>query len=117
VVDVRLNNVSQLAGFTKRDDLGYLLDRVIGADYAHVPLLAPTQELIDAYRKTGIGVAEFERRFLALMRERHVESAPEAALADGDCLLCSEPDAAQCHRSFVVAYLTPYLPDLTVRHL
>lgn len=117
VVDVRLNNVSQLAGFTKRDDLGYFLDRVIGAGYAHVPLLAPTQELIDAYRKTGIPVAEFRKHFLALMKQRHVESAPEAALADGDCLLCSEPDASQCHRGFVVDYLAPYLSDLTVQHL
>jgi uncharacterized protein (DUF488 family) len=107
VVDVRLNNVSQLAGFTKKADLAYFLEAIGGISYTHVPLLAPTQGLIDAYRKEGLGVAEFEQQFIALMKKRRVESAPEAALQDGDCLLCSEPDAVHCHRRFVAEYLAP----------
>jgi uncharacterized protein (DUF488 family) len=117
VVDIRLNNVSQLAGFTKRDDLGYFLDRIAGIDYLHVPLLAPDQELIDAYRKQGLLYADFAERFRKLLRERKVETAPEAALRDGDCLLCSEVNASECHRSVVAAYLAPHYEDVTVTDL
>lgn len=90
VVDIRLNNVSQLAGFTKRDDLAYFLDAIAGIAYVHVPLLAPTQDLIDDYRKNGIRYDEFAVRFREQLKERKVESAPDAKLRDGDCLLCSE---------------------------
>jgi uncharacterized protein (DUF488 family) len=117
VVDIRLNNVSQLAGFTKRDDLGYFLDRVAGIGYTHVPLLAPDQDLIDAYRKQGLPYAEFAARFRKLLRKRTVESAPEAALRDGDCLLCSEVNASECHRSVVAAYLAPHYTDVIVTDL
>jgi uncharacterized protein (DUF488 family) len=117
VVDIRLNNVSQLAGFAKKADLAYILDQIAGIGYVHVPLLAPTQELLDAYRKQGIGSEAFERDFLALMRERAVEAAPEAALRDGDCLLCSEELPEHCHRRFVADYLRPYYAGLSVEHL
>ena len=53
VVDVRLKNTSQLAGFTKRDDLEYFLQRVLGADYCHTDFLAPTPDLLKAYRESG----------------------------------------------------------------
>lgn len=117
VVDVRLNNVSQLAGFAKKQDLAYFLDQVTGIGYEHVPLLAPTQELLDAYRKHDLGWEEFEREFTALMRARRVESAPDAVLHDGDCLLCSEAKADHCHRRFVADYLAPHYRNLTVAHL
>jgi uncharacterized protein (DUF488 family) len=117
VVDIRLNNVSQLAGFAKKADLAYFLDQILGIGYVHVPLLAPTQELLDAYRKQGIGSQAFERDFLALMRERRVQAAPEAALDDRDCLLCSEAKAAHCHRRFVADYLVPHYPGMSVEHL
>ena len=51
VVDVRLNNVSQLAGFAKKDDLAYFLREICGMDYIHLPALAPTQEMLDQYKK------------------------------------------------------------------
>src|SRR5215211_8557792 len=73
VVDVRLNNVSQLAGFSKRDDLRYFLREICGLDYVHLPELAPTQELLDHYRKLKAGWPAYERRFLTLMRQRRVE--------------------------------------------
>lgn len=117
VVDIRLNNVSQLAGFTKRDDLAYFLDRVAGIGYAHVPVLAPTQDLIDSYRKKGMPFGDFAREFTALMKKRAVESLPEAKLHDGDCLLCSEVNASECHRSLVAAYLAPHYKKLTVTDL
>jgi uncharacterized protein (DUF488 family) len=117
VVDIRLNNVSQLAGFTKREDLGYFLDRVAGIGYDHVPLLAPDQDLIDAYRKQGLPYADFAARFRKLLRSRDVENAPEAKLHDGDCLLCSEVNASDCHRSVVAAYLAPHYKNVTITDL
>ena len=50
VLDVRLNNVSQLAGFTKKEDLEFFLRRIGDMDYLHLPELAPTQDLIDTAR-------------------------------------------------------------------
>src|SRR5438445_8599836 len=70
LLDVRLNNVSQLAGFAKRDDLAYFLREICGADYRHEPLLAPTQELLDAYKKQKGDWEDYERDFLDLMAER-----------------------------------------------
>jgi len=51
LLDVRLNNVFQLAGFTKRDDLPFFLKEICGAKYVHQPLLAPTQEMLDTEEK------------------------------------------------------------------
>src|SRR4051812_25683705 len=117
VVDIRLNNLSQLAGFTKRDDLAYFLDRVAGIGYAHVPVLAPSQGLIDAYRKQGMPFADFTREVTKLLKQRGVENLPEARLVDRDCLLCSEVNASECHRSLVAAYLAPHYKKLTVADL
>ena len=75
VVDVRLRNVSQLAGFAKggKDNLGFLLDEVCGVDYVHLPKLAPTKELLDDYRKGRCDWDDYERRFPELMRSRAIE--------------------------------------------
>ena len=80
LIDVRLNNVSQLAGFTKRDDLRFFLREVLGAEYAHEPLLAPTQEMLDAYKKGKGKWDDYEREFRELMRQRAVEDAVGGAL-------------------------------------
>jgi primosomal protein N'' len=77
---VRLNNVSQLAGFSKRDDLSSFLRELCGAEYIHELLLAPTQELLDEYKKRNGDWEDYERRFLALMRERKVEEHTDRAL-------------------------------------
>jgi uncharacterized protein (DUF488 family) len=117
VVDVRLNNVSQLAGFAKRDDLRYFLQSIGGIDYTHLPDLAPTQEMLDAYKKQKGDWAEYERRFLALMSERQMESTAPERLHDGDCLLCSEHEPDCCHRRLVCEYLAAHDVDLEVTHL
>jgi uncharacterized protein (DUF488 family) len=117
IVDIRLNNVSQLAGFTKRDDLAYFLEQVAGIGYAHVPVLAPTQDLIDSYRKKDMPFEDFAWEFTTLMQTRAVETLPEARLRDGDCLLCSEEHASVCHRSLVATYLAPHYKNLTVTDL
>src|SRR5262249_11835985 len=107
LLDVRLNNRSQLAGFAKRDDLAYFLRELVDADYEHAPLLAPTQDILDAYKKKGaMPWQEYEDRFLALMRERGIEKnlAPED-FAKRTVLLCSEDTPTQCHRRLVAEYL------------
>jgi len=115
---VRLNNRSQLAGFAKRDDLAYFLRELCDAGYEEAPLLAPTQELLDAYKKSGESWDDYQRRFLELMRQRHVERefAPED-FAVPTVLLCSEATAEHCHRRLVVEYWQAHWPDVTPVHL
>ena len=105
VVDVRLNNVSQLAGFAKRDDLEYFLRRVCGIDYVHLPALAPTQEMLAAYRKDHKDWNIYEKQFLDLMRERRIEEEIPREIVDGGCLLCSDDKPHRCHRRLVAQYL------------
>ena len=69
VVDVRLNNVSQLAGFSKRDDLKYFLREIVGIDYVHLPLLAPTANILEAYKKHKGDWGIYEPAFLDLMKK------------------------------------------------
>ena len=117
VVDVRLNNASQLAGFAKRDDLAWFLREIGGVDYTHVPVLAPTQELLSAYRKADVDWHTYELRFLDLMRERRIEETLDRALLDEGCLLCSEDQPHQCHRRLVVEYLREHWGNIDVVHL
>jgi uncharacterized protein (DUF488 family) len=117
VVDVRLNNVSQLAGFAKRDDLAYFLTTICGVEYVHVPELAPTQEMLDAYKKHGASWAEYEDQFLQLMRERRIEETIPSDLIQDGCLLCSEDQPHQCHRRLVAEYLNERWGDIHINHL
>lgn len=117
VVDVRLNNVSQLAGFAKRDDLAYFLATICGIEYVHVPELAPTQEMLDGYKKHGASWEEYEDRFLELMRERRVEDTISPELVQDGCLLCSEDQPHQCHRRLVAEYLNEHWGDIDIKHL
>src|SRR5207248_1868211 len=106
LIDVRLNNVSQLAGFAKREDLQFFLRELCGADYVHERLLAPTQEMLDAYKKGKGSWDEYERKFLALMADRQIENNLDRSLfAERSVLLCSEPTAEHCHRRLVTDYL------------
>ena len=117
VVDVRLNNVSQLAGFAKRDDLKFFLQRVCGIDYVHLPDLAPTKEMLADYRKKRMGWDDYERQFLNLMRERRIEESIPREIVDGGCLLCSEDKPHHCHRRLVAEYLHDRWGGIDVRHL
>lgn len=117
VVDVRLNNVSQLAGFAKRDDLKYFLRRVCGIDYVHLPALAPTQEMLAAYRKDQKDWNIYEKQFLDLMRERRIEEEIPREIVDGGCLLCSEDKPHRCHRRLVAQYLDEHWGGIEIRHL
>jgi uncharacterized protein (DUF488 family) len=117
VVDVRLNNVSQLAGFSKRDDLKYFLKEILDVEYVEAPLLAPTQPLLDAYKKSKGRWEDYERDFLRLMEERQIEDKIDPALLAGGCLLCSEETPHHCHRRLVVDYLQQRWGNLAIKHL
>jgi uncharacterized protein (DUF488 family) len=117
LIDVRLNNVSQLAGFTKRDDLKFFCEAILSIDYLHVPELAPTQDMLDAYKKERGDWAEYERKFLGLMAERKVEDTLARERMDGGCLLCSEPAPDHCHRRLVAEYLKSKWADVEIEHV
>lgn len=117
LVDVRLNNVSQLAGFAKRDDLSFFLEDICGMGYHHEPQLAPTKEMLDAYKKHGARWDDYERRFLNLMSERRIEDRVPPELMDNAVLLCSEATAHHCHRRLVAEYLASHWGEATIEHL
>lgn len=118
LIDVRLNNVSQLAGFAKRDDLRFFLKELCGADYVHSPELAPTKDILNAYKKGDMPWETYEDKFLNLMSQRSIEKSIKPALLDHGCLLCSEHEPHLCHRRLVVEYLNQHSSlDLEVKHL
>lgn len=117
LIDVRLNNSSQLAGFTKKDDLRYFLKSIANIDYIHLPELAPTQQLLDAYKKQKGNWEDYETGFLDLLRQRKVENTlPKEAFQSG-CLLCSEEKPHHCHRRLVAEYLQREWGNLNTTHL
>ena len=117
VVDVRLNNVSQLAGFAKKDDLAYFLKEICGIEYIHLPELAPTQDILDEYKKQSGDWKTYETRFFTLMKQRRIEeTVPKEVIADG-CLLCSEDKPTFCHRRLVAEYHKQHWGDVTISHL
>jgi uncharacterized protein (DUF488 family) len=117
LVDVRLNNVSQLAGFTKKDDLRYFTKTICNIDYVHVPDLAPTQDILDAYKKKKGDWNLYEHQFLDLMRARHIEETTSRELLDGGCLLCSEEKPHHCHRRLVAEYLREKWGEVEIEHI
>lgn len=118
VIDVRLHNTSQLAGFAKADDLAYFLKTINGMDYTPEPSLAPTEALMKFFKTDKGDWTVFARDFSALMKERKIEKALQPSFFDGACLLCSEATAHRCHRRLVVEYLNrEWNGALEVEHL
>lgn len=117
VVDVRLNNVSQLAGFAKRNDLEFFLREICHMDYVHLPELAPTQDILDEYKKNKGDWAVYEQKFLELMRKREIEKRVDPAVIADGCLLCSEDKPHHCHRRLVAEYLKSHWGDVEVAHI
>ncbi len=118
LLDVRLNNSSQLAAFSKKEDLRFFLRELCSAEYVHEPLLAPTQEMLDAYKKRGGDWDDYEILFRDLMQEREIEKniSPEL-FSVPTVLLCSEATAEHCHRRLVLEYLQEHWNTLEVIHL
>jgi uncharacterized protein (DUF488 family) len=117
IIDVRLNNVSQLAGFAKKDDLEYFLKTICNMDYVHLPELAPTQDMLDEYKKHEGDWKTYEERFIELIAKRRIEEAVPRDLVSQSCLLCSEDKPHHCHRRLVAEYLKQRWGDIEIAHL
>jgi uncharacterized protein (DUF488 family) len=117
LVDVRLNNVSQLAGFAKKHDLAFFTKAICKIDYIHVPALAPTKDILDAYKKHKGDWDIYERQFLSLMQSRKIEDTTAPELLDGACLLCSEEKPHHCHRRLVAEYLREHWGKIDIEHI
>jgi uncharacterized protein (DUF488 family) len=117
VIDVRLNNTSQLAGFSKKDDLRFFLREVCGMEYVHLPELAPTQEILDAFKKHKGSWTVYEQEFNSLMAKRSIEKSIAKDMLNLGCMLCSEKKPHHCHRRLVAEYLDRHWGDLKTTHL
>lgn len=117
LIDTRLNNVSQLAGFTKKRDLEYFLRAIAGIDYTHDTQLAPTKDMLDDYKQKRIGWDEYARRFDELLQSRRPAERLTPGEIDGACLLCSEPTPDNCHRRLVAEYLKEEWKNVSIQHL
>ena len=117
VIDIRLNNVSQLAGFAKRDDLRYFLSAICNIDYIHKPEFAPTKDIMEAYKKNKGDWSVYEKRFMVLLSERKPEESISRDMFDNGCLLCSEDKPDNCHRRLVAEYLSEKWGNMEVIHL
>ena len=118
LIDVRLNNTSHLAGFARREDLRYLLHEICDAVYVYEPLLAPTKGMLNAYKKAMGMWAEYENRFLALMRERRIEKhVDRESFATRTAFLCSERTPEYCHRRLMIEDLGDAWGEVSIFHL
>jgi len=118
VVDTRLNNTGQLAGFAKRDDLRYFLDSIAHVSYVHWLESAPSEELLSAYKKKRITWDQYENEYRSLIAARKIEESDIAKSLDSACLLCSEAKPHRCHRRILAEYLADKYPDrFSIKHL
>ncbi|TPG41908.1 DUF488 domain-containing protein [Roseomonas nepalensis] len=118
LVDVRLHNTSQLSGFAKSDDLAFFLEKIAGIKYIHSPMLAPTDDMLKAFKRDKGDWTEYEKKFMGLMAERRIEERLKPTFFDNACLLCSEATPHQCHRRLVCEYLnSKWDQSLQVHHL
>lgn len=117
VLDVRLQNTSQLAGFAKRDDLIFFLDAILGASYRHLPEFAPSKDILVDFKKGAIDWGTYEARYKALITQRNAVNALKHCDLDHACLLCSEHEPQQCHRSLAAEHIRQALGPLAIAHL
>jgi len=117
LIDIRLNNVSQLAGFTKKDDLQYFLKELCDIAYLHRIDLSPTEDILKQYKSNKITWNEYEKAFKELLKKRMPEQNISIELLNNSCLLCSEPTADKCHRRLVAEYLQTIYPELIIIHI
>ena len=118
LVDVRLNNTSQLAGFAKKDDLAFVLE-LVGIDYSHDPSLAPDNALLDDYKKGRVTWAEYEKRYNDILMRRKIDGRADKIIGSGTpVFLCSEDKAERCHRRLLAEYIQMHSSqDITITHL
>ena len=116
IIDVRLYNTRQLAGFAKKNHLPYFLQVICGIDYLHRLELAPTEDILKAYKQDG-DWSVYERKFRSLMAKRRIEKTVPRSICDGACLLCAEDKPHHCHRRLVAEYLREKWGNVEIIHL
>jgi uncharacterized protein (DUF488 family) len=117
LIDIRLNNTSQLAGYTKKDDLAFFLEEICGCDYKHIPEFAPSKEILDSYHSKVIDWQTYESKFGKLIEIRNPISQIKNVNIDHACLLCAEPKPDKCHRRLVAEYIKRSYPEIAIQHL
>jgi uncharacterized protein (DUF488 family) len=117
VMDIRINNTSQLAGFAKGTDLAFFADSILGIPYEHRPEYAPTKDLLKRYRDKQTSWPEYEQEYMTLVEEREILADIELADLDGVVFLCSEHEPDQCHRRLLAEYFKDHLPEINIVHL
>ena len=119
LIDIRLNNVSQLAGFAKGRDLKYFLKEICNCDYTHDDMFAPTKELLDNYRAKKISWEDYEQIFKSIIKERKIDEHFKKLYSTKSrvCLLCTEPTPEKCHRRLVGEYLNKHINDIEIIHI
>ena len=117
VIDVRLYNTSQLAGFTRKQDIEYFLQAIVDAEYVYMPIMAPTKQLLNDYKKELIGWPQYESQFKAIIAQRQIQKHIILQDMDMSCFLCSEAKPDNCHRRLVVEYMAEHWQNITIQHL
>lgn len=117
VIDIRLYNTSQLAGYTKRNDLAYFVRTLLGADYVHLPKLAPTKQILNDFKQGVIDWPQYETAFNELIAARRIEAVVQPQKIENACFLCAEAKPAHCHRRLVAEYLAKHWPGVEIVHL
>ena len=117
LVDIRLNNHSQLAGFTKGEDLKYFLKELAGIDYEHDLDFAPTKELLKNYQGKKISWNDYEKEFNQILETRMKNKLTDPNEYNMACFLCSEPTPEKCHRRLVAEFLNARFQNVDVAHI
>ena len=117
LIDTRLNNKSQLAGFAKKDDLEYFLGVLAGIKYVYKPEFAPSDEILNKYKKGSMSWQEYEEKYLRLLEQRNILKGLDFSFFENACFLCSEHSAEHCHRRLLAEYLKQHNPSLKIIHL
>lgn len=117
VADIRLNNTSQLAGFTKKNDLKFFLNRISSIEYIHLPELAPDESLLKEYRNGDLKWKDYEIRYISLIMEREATFELSMVVREGICFLCSEDKPDFCHRRLLAEYIQKKFTDIEIIHL
>ena len=116
LIDIRLNNKSQLAGFANAKHLPYFL-KLHGIDYDYKPELAPTKELLNGYKNKEVDWQEYENVYNKILLDRDILNTISIIELKNSVLLCSEPTAEQCHRRLAAEYLVNSSNNIKIKHL
>ena len=119
LVDIRLNNKSQLAGFTKGNDLNYFLSEICNCLYQHGVEYAPTKTILDDYKKKRISWDEYVNMYIPLINGRNAVNKfwNDFGSYENVCLLCSEPTPEHCHRRLLAEVIAASNPQISVKHI